>query len=53
MILDLFAGPGGADEGARLAGYTGPIVGIEWDHDACRTAVAAGHLRVRVEQVAA
>lgn len=49
MILDLFAGAGGADEGARLAGYTGPIVGLEWDHDACRTAVSAGHLRIRAD----
>lgn len=49
MILDLFAGAGGADEGARLAGYTGRIVGLETDHDACRTAVAAGHLRIRAD----
>lgn len=49
MILDLFSGPGGWDEGARLAGYTGPLVGIEWDHDACRTAVAAGHPRIRAD----
>lgn len=49
MILDLFSGPGGWDEGARLAGFTGPLVGIEWDHDACRTAVAAGHQRIRAD----
>lgn len=49
MIVDLFAGPGGADEGARLAGYTGPIVGIEKDRDACRTATAAGHWRVQAD----
>lgn len=46
MILDLFAGPGGWDTGVREAGYTGPLVGIEHDLDACRTAVAAGHERV-------
>lgn len=49
MIVDLFAGPGGWDTGARLAGYTGPIVGIEWDHDACATAVAAGHPRIQAD----
>lgn len=49
MIVDLFAGPGGWDEGARLAGCTEPIVGIEWDRDACRTAAAAGHWRVRAD----
>lgn len=47
MILDLFAGPGGWDEGARMVGLS-PI-GIEWDHDACRTAVAAGHPRIRAD----
>lgn len=46
LWLDLFAGPGGVDEGARLAGYTGPLVGIEHDLDACRTATAAGHPRI-------
>ena len=45
--LDLFAGPGGWDEGARLAGVR--TVGIEWDADACRTAKAAGHARVRAD----
>lgn len=49
MILDLFAGPGGWDEGARIAGYTGPIVGIEHNHDACHTAVTAGHLRIQAD----
>jgi DNA (cytosine-5)-methyltransferase 1 len=49
VILDLFAGPGGWDEGARLTGYDGPLVGIEWDRDACATAAAAGHWRIRAD----
>jgi len=46
--VDLFAGPGGWEEGAKALGLT-RIVGVEWDHSACRTAVAAGHLRVRAD----
>lgn len=49
MILDLFAGAGGWDEGARLAGYTGPLLGIDLDRDACATATAAGHPRIRAD----
>lgn len=49
LVVDLFGGPGGLDEGARLAGHTGDLVGIEWDLDACRTAVAAGHARIRAD----
>jgi DNA (cytosine-5)-methyltransferase 1 len=49
LVLDLFAGPGGWDEGARLAGYTGPLVGLEKGRDACRTAVAAGHWRIQAD----
>jgi DNA (cytosine-5)-methyltransferase 1 len=45
MILDLFAGPGGWDEGVRDLGLT-PL-GVEWDADACATAEAAGHARAR------
>lgn len=45
--LDLFAGPGGWDVGARQVGLT--TVGLEWDHAACRTAVAAGHARIRAD----
>lgn len=48
MILDDFAGPGGWDEGLRMIGRTDTI-GIEWDDAACRTAVAAGHKRVRAD----
>ncbi|MFF4746824.1 DNA cytosine methyltransferase [Streptomyces sp. NPDC001268] len=40
MIVDLFAGPGGLDHGAELAGH--PSVGIEWDANAVATRVAAG-----------
>lgn len=46
MIVDLFAGPGGWDEGLRSTGYAGEVVGIEMDKDACATAEAAGHRRV-------
>lgn len=46
--VDLFAGPGGWDEGLRLLDRT-DVVGIEWDHDACRTAVAAGHARIEAD----
>lgn len=47
MIIDLFAGPGGWDEGAKMLGLK--TVGLEWDHAACRTAVAAGHPRIRTD----
>src|SRR5690606_651798 len=50
-LLDLFAGPGGWDEGLRMLGRT-DVVGIEWDHAACLTAVAAGHHRVRADVAA-
>lgn len=46
MIVDLFAGPGGWDTGVRMAGYDGPLLGIEYDMSACRTADAAGHARI-------
>lgn len=45
MIVDLFAGPGGWDEGLRMIGRT-DVVGIEWDAAACATAEAAGHERI-------
>lgn len=48
MLLDLFAGPGGWDEGARMIGRT-DVVGLEWDQAACLTAVAAGHARIRTD----
>jgi DNA (cytosine-5)-methyltransferase 1 len=43
--VDLFAGPGGWDEGARQLGIT--TLGIEWDGSACATANAAGHARLQ------
>lgn len=46
-VIDDFAGPGGWDEGARMVGLR--AVGIEWDHPACMTAVAAGHARIRAD----
>lgn len=49
MIVDIFAGPGGWDVGARIAGYDGPLVGIEHDRAACLTAAAAGHWRIQAD----
>jgi DNA (cytosine-5)-methyltransferase 1 len=48
MILDLFAGPGGWDEGLRMLGRS-DVMGVEWDHAACQTAAAAGHARIRAD----
>jgi len=48
VIVDLYAGPGGWDEGMKMLGIT-DVVGIEWDHQACLTAVAAGHRRIRAD----
>lgn len=48
MIVDLFAGPGGWDEGLRMIGRT-DVLGIEWDGSACLTAEAAGHKRLRAD----
>jgi DNA (cytosine-5)-methyltransferase 1 len=39
-VLDLFAGPGGWDVGARALGID--PVGVEWDENACKTREAAG-----------
>lgn len=49
LVVDLFAGPGGADEGIRAAGFAGRLIGVEWDGDACDTAEAAGHERLRAD----
>lgn len=48
LIVDLFAGPGGWDEGLRMIGRT-DVLGIEWDESACLTAEAAGHRRLRAD----
>lgn len=49
MILDLFAGAGGWDEGIRAAGYTGGLLGYELDPVANQAAEAAGHARKLVD----
>ena len=51
LIVDLFAGPGGWDEGLRMIGRT-DVLGIEWDESACLTAEAAGHKRLRADVAA-
>jgi DNA (cytosine-5)-methyltransferase 1 len=43
-IIDLFAGPGGWDEGLRELGYA--ALGVDLDPLACATAEAAGHERL-------
>lgn len=45
LIVDLFAGPGGWDEGLRMLGLTN-VIGIEHDMAACQTGTAAGHRRI-------
>jgi DNA (cytosine-5)-methyltransferase 1 len=47
VVVDLFAGPGGTDEGLRALGIA-PI-GLELDKDACATGRAAGHRREQVD----
>lgn len=49
---DLFAGPGGWEQGARLLNLSG-IVGYELNEDACATARAAGFERVLADIAAA
>lgn len=49
LVIEGFAGPGGWSEGLKLAGFTGRSLGVEWDLTACRTAMAAGHLRVQAD----
>lgn len=49
-VIDLFAGPGGWDEGAKALGIR--PVGVEWDAAACRTGKAAGHTRIRADVAA-
>lgn len=52
VIVDLFSGPGGWDEGLRIAAYTGPLIGVEFEEWACRTALAAGHARLLADVAA-
>lgn len=47
MIVDLFAGPGGWDVGARDLGVD--TIGIEWDAAACATRSAAGLPTIRAD----
>ncbi|MQA96601.1 MAG: C-5 cytosine-specific DNA methylase [Streptosporangiales bacterium] len=47
-VLEGFAGPGGFSEGARIVGLPAGV-GIETNADACATAQAAGHRRVRAD----
>jgi DNA (cytosine-5)-methyltransferase 1 len=49
VIVDLFAGPGGWDEGLNLLGNAAHVEGIEWDQAACETARAAGHARTKAD----
>jgi len=42
VIIDLFAGPGGWDEGLLELGRT-DVLGLEWDDNAAATRYAAGH----------
>ncbi len=46
VALDLCAGPGGWDEGARIHGLEDHIVGVELNAIAATTAQAAGHTRL-------
>lgn len=51
MIVDLFAGPGGWDEGLRMLGIH-DVLGVEWEPNACATAEAAGHRRLQADVAA-
>jgi DNA (cytosine-5)-methyltransferase 1 len=46
--IDLFAGPGGWDEGLKSLGVT-DVIGLDNDDAACATAEAAGHRREHVD----
>lgn len=47
IVLEGFAGPGGASEGMRQLGIE--AVGVEWDAAACATRRAAGHRTIRAD----
>ena len=53
IVLEGFAGPGGWSTGLRMLDLPEhKSFGVEWDMDACRTAQAAGHVRVRADVAA-
>lgn len=47
-VWDLYAGPGGWDQGMRTIGIT-DVTGIEIEPNACATAKAAGHRRLQAD----
>ncbi|TDD01999.1 DNA cytosine methyltransferase [Nonomuraea diastatica] len=47
MILALYAGPGGIDQGARILGIRQPLHGYDIDADTSATATAAGFRRTQ------
>lgn len=47
--VELFAGGGGLAEGLRLVAPDLHVVGLEWDHAACRTRAGAGHPTIRTD----
>lgn len=49
-VLEIYAGPGGWDEGARMVGVR--TLGLEWDAAACSTRAAAGHATIRCDVAA-
>lgn len=49
-VIELFAGPGGVSEGLALLGIKRQqAVGVEYEADACATAEAAGHRRLKAD----
>jgi DNA (cytosine-5)-methyltransferase 1 len=49
IVLELFAGCGGASEGIRRAFPDVPAIGVELDSTACATRRAAGHLTIQAD----
>lgn len=45
-VIDLFAGPGGWDQGLVQTGSPLSLLGIEYEKDACETGKANGHKRL-------
>lgn len=47
-VVELFAAGGGMSEALAMLGLTAEqAIGVEWDADACATAIAAGHRRLQ------